>query len=144
MSTNNTDCIEVCNGLLRGELSAIETYNQALEKFDGQPEAVQLRQIKDEHILSATTLEQNIIKMGGKPDKDSGAWGTFAKTIQGSAKLLGDEAAIGALSQGEKIGKNDYEKALENECVMDDCKTLIRSELLPKQIKHIAQLDKLH
>ena len=34
MNTTTTDkCIEACNSLLRGEISAIETYNQAIEKF---------------------------------------------------------------------------------------------------------------
>ena len=36
-TATNTDTL---NSLLRGEISAAETYNQALEKFAGEPEEV--------------------------------------------------------------------------------------------------------
>ena len=43
---------DVLNSLLRGELAAIETYRQAIEK-DG-PDAASLASLRDEHADSAT------------------------------------------------------------------------------------------
>ncbi|MCB0317910.1 MAG: DUF2383 domain-containing protein [Bdellovibrionales bacterium] len=136
-------CIDVCNELLRGELSAIETYDQALEKFGKQPEAAKLRTIKADHLKSANTLRDNIVSMGGKPAKDSGTWGTFVKAVNGNAKLLGESSAISALKQGEEHGVSEYQEALENEELMPECKTMIRTELLPRVTQHVSQLNSI-
>ena len=65
MTTTSKKCIEKCNNLLQGELSAVETYQQALEKFGSEPQAQTLREILRDHQDSASILTQNIIKMGG-------------------------------------------------------------------------------
>jgi uncharacterized protein (TIGR02284 family) len=137
------DCIAVCNSLLRGEISAVETYDQALEKFEGDAEAVRLRSIRNDHSEAVITLRRNIQEMGGAPEKSSGAWGDLAKSVQGAAKLFGEGAAISALKQGEEQGRSDYEKALEDERVLKACKDMIRSQMLPRQQRHIAELDSL-
>lgn len=141
---NNKDrCIETCNRLLRGELSAIETYDQALEKFATEPEAKQLKSIRQEHTESAQRLRENIRNMGGEPSNDSGAWGTLAKTVQGAAKLLGENAALGSLKMGEEKGKSEYENALNEGSLLQECKIMIKSELLPRQEQHISRLQNL-
>ncbi|MFC7336807.1 DUF2383 domain-containing protein [Haloferula chungangensis] len=142
-STQNEECIEVCNSLLRGELSAVETYAQVIEKFDGDPKLGELQRIKDEHLTSVNRLIVNVTEMGGVPSTESGAWGTFAKTIQGAANLFGENSAISALLQGEEHGQSEYEDALKDDVVMMDCKTMIRSELLPRVNEHIVALKRL-
>ena len=72
--TQNDRCIEICNSLLAGEISAVETYNQAIEKFSGDPEAIVLADIRREHIASADRLRENVREMGGAPVKGSGVW----------------------------------------------------------------------
>lgn len=141
---NVTDkCIEFCNRLLRGEHSAIETYGQALEKFDEEVEATTLRTIRSDHERSASRLRQHIIDMGARPDTESGAWGTFAQAVQGTAKHLGESAALAVLKQGEEHGIDEYEKALGEPEVMEEIKGVIRLELLPPLSEHIAALDRL-
>lgn len=137
------ECIDVCNSLLRGELSAIETYNQALEKFDSETERSALRSIQNDHQNSASRLRDHIIEMGAEPAAESGAWGTFAKAVEGTAKMLGESPALAALKQGEEHGIDEYEEALRNTGVMDEIKTVIRHELLPPLSEHIAALDRL-
>jgi uncharacterized protein (TIGR02284 family) len=140
---NNEKCIDICNGLLRGEISALETYDQALEKFANEPEAADLRLIKSDHQESVNRLRENIKSMGGTPSKDSGAWGTFAKAVQGSATLFGQNAALTALKKGEEQGRSSYEDALEQDEVMTECKSMIKDELLPRQLQHISQIEEL-
>jgi rubrerythrin len=139
----NEACIEVCNKLLKGELSAIETYDQALEKFKDEPSRAELLLIKSEHSKSVNLLRENIKKMGGMPSEDSGAWGTFAKIVEGSAKLFGENAALSALKQGEQYGESLYKEALVNEKVMSECKFMIKENLLPRQVENISQIETL-
>src|SRR5690242_15871808 len=95
---------DTLNGLLRGELSATETYQQALAKVGDEAGAEQLRRIHREHREAANTLRQHVHMYGGKPDQDSGAWGAFAKAVEGAAKLFGNDAALKALKEGEEKG----------------------------------------
>ena len=131
------------NSLLRGEISAIETYQQALAKLDDTRNASDLRRIHDEHIEAANLLRTHIHEHGGQPEKGSGAWGAFAKAVEGTAKLFGNSAAMKALKEGEEQGISDYESALKDDALAGDCKELIKSKLLPQTRAHIPVLDGL-
>ncbi|MCW1912251.1 PA2169 family four-helix-bundle protein [Luteolibacter sp. GHJ8] len=137
------ECIDVCNSLLRGELSAIETYSQALAKFVDDPARSALEDIRFDHEASASRLRDHILEMSAEPSTDSGAWGEFAKAVEGTAKILGETAALEALERGENHGIDEYEKALRNPDVMDEIKTVIRTRLLPVLTEHIATLKRL-
>ncbi len=141
--SDSQSCIQACNKLLRGELSAIETYQQALEKFSGAPEEPLLSKILDDHQKNADALRDHLSEMGGVPDNDSGAWGIFAKAVEGAAKLLGESTALAALKEGEEHGIYEYEDALSSKDVMDEMKTTIRGTLLPRLQKHITTLEGL-
>lgn len=143
MNTTTEECIKVCNSLLRGELSAVETYDQALEKYADTPEALELSRIRSDHSLAAGRLAASVREMGGEPDKDSGAWGTFANAVQGTANLFGEGSALESLQRGEEKGRSDYQDALSNDHVMPEHKLMIREELLPSVMNHIAALDAL-
>ena len=143
MATATDKTVDVLNSLLRGELAATETYQQALAKVSDEPGAHELRRIHVEHRDAANTLRKHVHSHGGKPDQGSGAWGTFAKAIEGTAKLFGSTAALKALKEGEEQGIKSYEKALENADLQPDCQDLIRVTLLPQTRAHIPILDRL-
>ncbi|RYD24317.1 MAG: DUF2383 domain-containing protein [Verrucomicrobiaceae bacterium] len=140
---NKESNIKALNTLLRGEISAVETYTQAIEKFTGSQEAGTLQSLKAEHQESAAILRQHVTQAGGTPDSGSGAWGTFAQAVEGTAKLLGESAALKALVEGEQHGIKEYESALENEDVSLEAKDSIRDSLLPSLFDHIASLESL-
>lgn len=135
--------LEALNSLLRGELAATETYQQALAKIGEDRGATELQHIHTEHREAANTLRLAVHHHGGHPDQSSGAWGTFAKAVEGVAKLFGNTAALEALELGEKHGLTDYEKALEDQDLPDDCKVLIRDTLVPQTRSHIQILERL-
>lgn len=141
MATDTT--VVTLNSLLRGEISAVETYQQALAKIGNDHGATQLRQIHDEHVEAANTLREHVRLMGGQPEQDSGAWGTFAKAVEGAAKLFGNSAAMKGLKEGEEHGLHSYEAATESDEINEECQMLIRTRLLPQTREHIAVLDQL-
>jgi len=140
MNDNHKECIDVCNSLLRGEISAIETYGQAIEKFSTAPERGALETIRADHEASAAQLRRHIYDMGAEPSESSGAWGTFAKAVEGSATLLGESPALAALNQGEEHGIGEYRSALANEHVMPEIKGIISAQLLPALEDHLSVL----
>jgi uncharacterized protein (TIGR02284 family) len=143
MQTTTTTDVSALNSLLRGEMSAIETYRQAREKVTpGEPGAAELERFQLDHRDAADALWHHIEQHGGKPSEGSGAWGSWAKTVEGTAKLLGNAAALKALKEGEEHGLKDYQDALEDKNLPADCQTLIRG-FLEKQRQHIAVLDRL-
>jgi uncharacterized protein (TIGR02284 family) len=135
--------INILNSLLRGELAATETYQQALEKLREDPSATVLQQMHMQHREAANILRQHIRTHGGEPDHGSGAWGTWAKFVEGTAKLFGNTAALKALKEGEEHGVKEYEEALEENELPTECKTLISARLLPETRNHISALDRI-
>lgn len=142
-TVESEECIEACNSLLRGEISAVETYAKAIAKYRGEPQIAVLEAIRDEHVENANRLRHNIKLMGGEPDRDSGAWGNFAKAVQAAANLFGEDSAQRALLEGEQHGREEYQKALKNNQVLPDCKEMILNELLPRTEHHIFKLKSM-
>jgi uncharacterized protein (TIGR02284 family) len=134
MYEQTSDDIDKLNSFLRGERSAVETYNQAIEKLDDDPHLQQrLRSLCESHSARVGILSSRIRALGGKPDETSGAWGSFAKLVEGSAKLFGKSAAIAALEEGEDHGKRLYEDNLDE--LSTDIREFIRMKILPEQLR---------
>jgi hypothetical protein len=131
------------NALLRGEISATETYRNVLEKAAGQghPETVDmLRAIQVEHGRACQSLRIRIEELGGVPADSSGIWGFWAQTVQETYTLIGGDAGgIRALRDGEEHGLRDYEAALND--VDRESAVLIENQLIPGQAAHLAKLD---
>jgi uncharacterized protein (TIGR02284 family) len=138
------EAVRQLNSLLRGEISAAETYKMAIDKIaDGNVagDVNVLRQMQEEHGRAAQELRERIRSLGGEPSDSSGAWGAWAQTVQGTMNLFGDAAALKSLKEGEEHGLKDYQEALDDTDVQTA--SLIESELIPAQQRHISILDEL-
>lgn len=134
VTITNEQTVKELNDLLAGELSAIETYTQALDKVGGDFSArVDLEQCRAAHQERARTLSDSVTRLGGSPTHSSGMWGTFAKMIQSGAKVLGHGATIAALEEGEDHGVRHYRKAVEK--LDPDTSKMVAADLLPSQIR---------
>lgn len=133
------------NSLLRGEISAAETYRMAIDKVAGSdqagPNVGLLREIQEEHGRAAQALRDRIRELGGEATDSSGAWGAWAKTVQGTMNLLGDSSSLKSLKEGEEHGLKDYQQAIEE--VEGSDAQLIQNQLIPAQQRHINLLDQL-
>ena len=110
--------VERLNALLRGEIAAVETYQQALKKIGNEPDAAELREIAEDHREAAGSLRRHVATAPGRPEAGAGAWSAFAKAVEGAAQLFGNAAALQALREGEERGVSDYENALKDESLV--------------------------
>ena len=128
--------IDKMNEFLRGEVSAVETYDLALGKTKHTELVESLQQLRDDHAQRVALIRQQIRTWGGEPSEGSGVWGTFTKAVQAGADLLGDATAIAALEEGEDHGLRMYRDAL-NDTDLDDVafKSFVSTVLLPAEQK---------
>ena len=107
------DTVETLNGFLRGEISAVETYRQAIAKLGDSAarDELQICQLSHEHRVQQ--LRDQVRTLGGTPAEGSGAWGGFVRLVEGGAKVFGEKAAISALEQGEDHGLELYRKGID-------------------------------
>jgi hypothetical protein len=138
--------IETLNKFLKDELSATETYQQALDKLQDNTDlggSESLMPLHKAHQEAVSSLQALIQRLGGTPCEDSGTWGTWAKIVQGGANMMGTKAAFKALQSGEKSGAEEYEQALQETDLPSDIRSLIETMLLPAQRAHIVTLEHL-
>ena len=137
------DDVEQLNSLLRGEISAAETYRMAIDKLAGEttPNVGLLREIQEEHGRAAQGIRDRIQELGGEASDSSGAWGAWAKTVQGTMNLFGDASSLKALKEGEEHGLKDYQEALDD--IDPNSAQLVQNQLIPAQQRHINLLDQL-
>ncbi|TPQ26562.1 DUF2383 domain-containing protein [Methylomonas koyamae] len=138
--------LQSIGSLLQNELSAVETYQQALKKYrkqTAQGELVFLMSCYQEHKAAVSSLQSKIQQLGGISVRDSGTWGAWAKIVMAGAILLGKPAALKALREGELTGLEEYEKALLDHGLPAEIRCLIETKLLPAQHRHMRALDSL-
>jgi demethoxyubiquinone hydroxylase (CLK1/Coq7/Cat5 family) len=123
--------IDQLNSFLRGELSAVETYRQALDSVDSVPHRSTLETCARSHQERVALLRDEVQRRGGRPAEGSGAWGAFAKAIEGAARGFGEKAAISALEEGEDHGRDDYKRDLKK--LDESARVLIETRVLPEQ-----------
>ena len=142
-ASDSSQVVDQLNSLLRGEISAAETYRMAIDKLsaDHSSELGLLREIQEEHGRGAQSLRDRIRELGGEASDASGAWGVWAKMVQGMAEFFGDVSSLKALKEGEEHGLKDYEEATEKVDVTS--RQLIQNQFVPAQQRHIAVLDQL-
>src|SRR4051812_31158438 len=96
--------------LVKGELAAVETYKQALDKIEGsEPAGSELRRIEADHEQALSVLRDHMTGINASAPVDSGLWGEWAKAVEGAATAFGEKAAIKALKEGEEHGISSYE-----------------------------------
>lgn len=133
--------VESLNSFLRGEISAVETYKQALERVHDENVRSALEDCWHDHEHRVEALRERIEKLGGTPSQGSGIWGTFAKLVEGGAATFGEKAAVQALEEGEDHGLNDYQR--DKDQVHGDSRRFVRMELIPAQKRTHERLSKL-
>ncbi len=125
------DSLDRLNALLRGEISAVETYSQVIERAFSEKLKTSLLSCQIDHVKRVKLLKNRIVELGGVPAEDSGVWGAFAKMVEGGASVFGEKAAIDMLEEGEDHGLESYRNEMPK---LDEADyRLVETQLLPAQ-----------
>ncbi len=135
-----TPAINALNALLRGEVSAVETFTQAIDHC-GSEAPSELSACMRSHEGRVGKLRDRIAILGGEPAAGSGVWGAFAQLIEGGAALFGRSSALRALAEGEDHGQALYRA--QRELVDAGSQRLIDEELMPEQSRTHAKIHQL-
>ena len=141
MGTDLRPCIAQLNSFLRGELAAIESYEQALARIAPSPARETMLECQGSHRTRAERLRERIEALGGTPAASSGLWGTLAKMLEGGATALGERVAIATLEEAEDHYLRDYCADLDR--LDAGSRELVEKEILPLQVRSHRALSGL-
>src|SRR5688500_6194 len=125
--------VNVLNSYLRGEISAVETYQMAAPKLTEPSLRAALEEILRSHQERVNLLRTRIQQLGGRPSDGSGVWGGFTKLIEGGAKVFGAKAALAALEEGEDYGLKLYRDKEDLEKLDGESRRIVETQLRPAQ-----------
>jgi hypothetical protein len=128
--TPTEESIRKLNAYLRGEIAAVETYDQALDKVRDSTNRLGLEECKLSHQRRVAALRRRIEAAGGHPAESSGSWGAFTRLVEGGARAFGQKAAITALEEGEDHGLKLYRDV---DALNGTARELVENDLLPAQ-----------
>jgi uncharacterized protein (TIGR02284 family) len=124
--------LNTLNSFLRGELAAVESYREAIDKVDKPPIKTQLGSCLRSHEQRVSVLKQQIQSLGGEPVQSSGTWGTVGKVIAGAAGMVSDKAAVAALEEGEDRVRDDYSRDLIE--LDPRSRQIMEEQVIPEQL----------
>lgn len=134
--------IDKLNELLRGEMSAVETYDIALGRIEPTSAARStLENCRDSHQRRVELMAKEVQNFGGEPSEKSGPWGAFAKTVESGAAAFGEKLAIAALEEGEDKGLRDYRDAITS--CDGTTRALIERDVMPLQEQTHRKMSQL-
>lgn len=139
--TDTQNTVDQLNSFLRGEISAVETYRMALEALESSTHSSKIEECKQSHEQRVVILTDEIRKLGGAPAESSGAWGSFAKLVEGAAATLGEKTAIAALEEGEDHGNADYKRDVSK--LDPHVRAVVEQQVVPLQMQTHAHMSAL-
>lgn len=140
----NLQANHLIDSICRGEISAIEAYEQVIEKLDKSVEIKKM--IKDfysDHKYALQFWKAQSLKNDHDPQDSSGVWGKTVEAIVGMSKIFGEVAALKALLEGEEHGLKEYQSMLESPVLTQEQRDEIIEKFIPCQKRHIHRLDSL-
>lgn len=138
---DNSQDINQLTSFLRAEISAVETYDQCLEKIDTAPIKSELETLRASHVRRAQLLTARIRTLGAEPPVSPRPWNGVANLIDGGAQIFSDKAALSALEEGEAQGLVDYQRNLVK--LSPPHREFVEVELLPEQETAHANLSRI-
>jgi len=133
--------IEQLSSFCRGEMSAVESYERALDVTQQGWIVTQLLSNMESHTRRAELLRQRILELGGEPPTSSGPWGAFAGVVEGVASAIGERVALSILEEGERHGLADYRADFQN--LDADSQRLVGDRILPQQVHTHTSLHEI-
>jgi hypothetical protein len=123
----------ILNKFLRAELSAVETYRQAIECMGAGAHTAELMENKRSHEERVELLRHQIVRLGGQCAEGCQAWSSLTVLMEGGAVMCGEEEAIGALDEGEDHDLRLYRSSSEVHRLDVATRDFLERSLRPEQ-----------
>ncbi len=127
--------------LIRGEISAVESFTAVMGKIKDNGERSALEKMCKDHQRAVESLKRFAELKYEAKTESSGPWGAFTTAFAGGASFFGDKAALAALKVGEQHGINEYQEAIKDGSINLEVRELIKNELLPNQERHLQTIN---
>ncbi|WP_367873994.1 hypothetical protein [Luteolibacter sp. Populi] len=125
------------------ELSANETYTEALDFFHDDPEQSLMMAIRAGHDENVDCLSDHLVARGGDLNPDAEAREFFSKAVEGVSCTFGETATLLALEAGETGAMKEYRRAMEDPELPPGLREDIRGRIMPRLRRHIEELERL-
>ena len=102
------DEVKALNNLLTAEYSALEAYEEAIQKVNNVKLIPALVHCRESHAQNVLCIRAHIEKLGGTPVTGAGLIGGLTKLVEDGASLFGDEAAIAVVVGAEDFCLKEY------------------------------------
>lgn len=117
------------NTLLGGEISAVETYDLAIQKCVSSQVRESLQACRDSHMNRVNSLTSCVAETGGTPATGAGPWGAFANMVQKTASCERDALALLEEQEAERLVQYEAQREIAPPVVA----SVLANELLPAQ-----------
>lgn len=141
MNTKTRNDVKKLNEFLRNELAAVDTYAQCIDQAAGSPITLRLRELQQSHAARAGQLREQIRALGGEPVNGAGVWGSFARLMEGGAKMFSEKSALSILEEGEDKGLSEYREELDT--LGEPTRSFVARALLPEQQRSHDELRRI-
>ncbi|AKU90238.1 PA2169 family four-helix-bundle protein [Vulgatibacter incomptus] len=131
--------IEQLNELIKLDLDAIGSYDEAIQEISLEPVRAKLREFQNDHRNHVTKLSAAVQALGGKAPERGSAKGFFVKQLTNIRAKTGNEGAIRAMQANETHMNSVYAKAAKEDFT-PDLRSLVEHNFRDEQ-KHLAYVQ---
>lgn len=117
---------DLLNGLIRLDFDAIEAYEAALSRLDGEIIRTCLVAFLEDHRRHVRELSDQVRQFGGTPATGPGLMGALIEGAVVIGGLAHDKGILRAMSRDEAFINHSYETALEKLSADSPCYDLVR------------------
>jgi hypothetical protein len=135
--------LDACRRLIGIETAASETYTEALDYFHDDPEQALLIAIRAGHDENIDCISDHLVAMGENTDPSSEAGDRFSQAVESISVTFGETATLMALEAGEAAALDECRAAIADSEVPPTLKEDLRSRMIPRLLRHVAELEKL-
>ena len=131
---------EKLNDLMHLDVDAVRAYDDAIKRIDGADVRGRLQEYRDDHQRHVDDLRAAVRGMGGEPEEAKpDARGYLIEGMTALRAAMGDEQALKAMHQNEKVTNKAYANAVDWDVPMDVHDLLQRG--YTDEQRHIAYIE---
>lgn len=135
--------LNACRRLIGIEAAASDTYTEALDFFHDDPEQSLLLAIRAGHDENIDCISDHLVALGKDTHPQEEGRDRFSQAVEGVSRAFGESATLMALEAGETAALDECRTAIADPEVPPTLKEDLRSRMIPRLLRHVAELEKL-